>query len=161
MGNVSTAVIGRPYGCISIHPHEEFVIMESLLQYPEKTIAEMVEQVYSETGQVYACSTLYRYLKRNSTTRKKVCAQFLIICFYKHKKYNCIIILKMRTKMMIFIFTVFQLVNIALQRSEDARAYFRAVTCMLPAEMFVLIDESGFVSAIIVSLDHKVASTFL
>ena len=78
IGNVSTAVIGRPYGCISIHPHEEFVIMESLLQYPEKTIAEMVQQVYSETGSVYACSTLYRYLKRNSITRKKVCANILI-----------------------------------------------------------------------------------
>ena len=86
MGNVRTAVIGRPYGCISIHPHEEFVIMESLLQYPEKTITEMVEQVYSETGSEYACSTLYQYLKRNSIARKKVCAQFLIIRFYKHKK---------------------------------------------------------------------------
>ena len=71
MRNVSTAVIGRPYGCISIHPHKEFVIMESLLQYPEKTIAEMVEHAYSETGSEYACSTLYRYLKRNSITRKK------------------------------------------------------------------------------------------
>ena len=67
----------------------------------------------------------------------------------------------MRTKMMIFMLLVFQLVNIALQKSEDARAYFRAVTCMLPAEMFVFIDESGFVSAIIVSLDHKLAPTLL
>ena len=58
MRNVSTAVIGRPYGCISIYPHEEIVIMESLLQYPEKTIAEMVEHVYSETGSKYAWSTL-------------------------------------------------------------------------------------------------------
>ena len=60
MRNASTAVIGS----ISIHPHEGFVIMESLLQYPEKTIAEMTEHVYSETESEYACSTLYRYLKR-------------------------------------------------------------------------------------------------
>ena len=43
--NVSTAVIGRPYGCISMHPHKEFVIMELLLQYSEKTIAKMVDEV--------------------------------------------------------------------------------------------------------------------
>jgi hypothetical protein len=27
IGNVNTAIIGRPYNCISMHPHEELVIM--------------------------------------------------------------------------------------------------------------------------------------
>ena len=30
LGNVETAVIGRPYSCIAMHPHEELVIMEVL-----------------------------------------------------------------------------------------------------------------------------------
>ncbi|CAB4044580.1 hypothetical protein AC249_AIPGENE8785, partial [Paramuricea clavata] len=40
LGNVSTAIIGRPYNCIAIHPHEELVIFEILQQYPEKTLGE-------------------------------------------------------------------------------------------------------------------------
>ena len=36
LGNVDTAVIGRPYSCIAIHPHEELVVMEVLLQHPAK-----------------------------------------------------------------------------------------------------------------------------
>ena len=38
LGHVDTAVIGRPYTCIAMHPHEELVILEVLLQHPEKTL---------------------------------------------------------------------------------------------------------------------------
>ncbi len=72
VGNVDTAIIGRPYNCISMHPHEELVIMEMVQQYPEKTIAEILVKVYEETGSQYACSTVHYYLKRNGITRKKV-----------------------------------------------------------------------------------------
>ena len=72
VGNISTGIIGRPVGCISFHPHEEFVIMELILNHPEKTIAELVQEVYLETGSVYPCSSIFYYLKRNSITRKKV-----------------------------------------------------------------------------------------
>ena len=61
------------YTCISIHPHEEFVIMESLLKYPERTLAEIINDMYIETGSMYSCSTIHYYLKRNNMTRKKVC----------------------------------------------------------------------------------------
>ena len=72
LGNVDTAVIGRPYSCIAMHPHEELVIMEVLLQHPDKTLFEIIQEVYEETGSEYACSTLHYYLKRNNITRKKV-----------------------------------------------------------------------------------------
>ncbi len=49
-GNVCTAVIGRPYSCVAMHPHEELVIMEVLLQHPEKTLPEILQEVYEETG---------------------------------------------------------------------------------------------------------------
>ena len=67
LGHVDTAVIG-----IAMHPHEELVIMEVLLQHPEKTLSEVLHEVYEETGSEYACSTLFYYLKRNNITRKKV-----------------------------------------------------------------------------------------
>jgi transposase len=63
IGNVNTAIIGRPYNCIS---------MEMVQQYPEKTNAEILDKVYEETGSQYACSTLHYYLLRNGITRKKV-----------------------------------------------------------------------------------------
>ena len=61
-GNVQAEIIGMPSGCISFHPHEEFVIMDLILQSPEKTIAELVEEVFLQTGSEYACSTLFYYL---------------------------------------------------------------------------------------------------
>ena len=36
--NVNTAIIGRPYNCVAVHPHEELVIFEILQQYPEKRL---------------------------------------------------------------------------------------------------------------------------
>ena len=74
-GNVQAEIIGRPSGCISFHPHEEFVIMDLILQSPEKTIAELVEEVLLQAGSEYACSTLFYYLRRNNITRKKACIE--------------------------------------------------------------------------------------
>jgi hypothetical protein len=72
LGNVSTAIIGRPYNCIAIHPHEELVIFEILQQYPEKTLGEVLDKLYEETGSQYACSTRYYYLKRNYITLRRL-----------------------------------------------------------------------------------------
>ena len=71
LGNVETAVTGRPYSCIAMHPHEELVILEVLLQHPDKTLFEIIQEVYEERSE-YACSTLHYYLKRNNITRTKV-----------------------------------------------------------------------------------------
>ena len=32
LGHVNTAIMGRPFSCVAMHPHEELVIMEVLLQ---------------------------------------------------------------------------------------------------------------------------------
>ena len=50
LGDVDTVVIGRPYSCIAMHPHGELVIMEVLLQHPDKTLLEIIQEVYEETG---------------------------------------------------------------------------------------------------------------
>ena len=61
---------GRPY--IAMHPHGELVIIELLLQHLENTLSEILQEIYQETGSIYACSTLHYYLDRNNITRKKV-----------------------------------------------------------------------------------------
>jgi hypothetical protein len=33
-----------------MHPHEELVTMEVLLQHPEVTLSEILHEVYEETG---------------------------------------------------------------------------------------------------------------
>ena len=81
-GNVASQTIGRPIGSISLHPHQEFVIMELILNHPEKTIAELVQEVYLETGSKYFCSTLFYYLKRNNITRKKVSLGVVLSTFF-------------------------------------------------------------------------------
>ena len=57
---------------IAMHPHEELVIIELLLQHLENTLFEILQEIYHETGSIYACSTLHYYLDRNNITRKKV-----------------------------------------------------------------------------------------
>ena len=78
VGKVDTAVIGRPY--IAMHPHEELVIIELLLQHPESTLSEVLQEIYQETGSIYACSTLHYYLDRNNITRKKVMQYTVLMC---------------------------------------------------------------------------------
>ena len=57
----------------AMHPHVEFVIMEAILEQPDTTLAEIAYNVFEQTGSENAVSSILRYLKRNSFTRKKVC----------------------------------------------------------------------------------------
>ena len=65
--------LGRPLNSFAMHPHVEFVIMEAVLEHPDKTLAEIAYDVYEQTGSENVVSSILRYLKRNSFTRKKVC----------------------------------------------------------------------------------------
>ena len=97
LGHVDTCVIGRPYACIAMHPHEEFVIMEILLQHPEKTLTEILQEVHHETGSEYAVSTLYYYLRRNNITRKKVGMRIFIMSLMSTITYIYTLVCKWRT----------------------------------------------------------------
>ena len=65
---------------IAMRPHEELVIIELLLQHPENALSETLQEIYQETGSIYACSTLHYYLDRNNITRKKVMRYTLLMC---------------------------------------------------------------------------------
>ena len=39
-------IIGRPVNRVSMHQHEEFLLMEAVLEHPERTLAEIVDNVY-------------------------------------------------------------------------------------------------------------------
>ncbi|KAK3735998.1 hypothetical protein QZH41_018258 [Actinostola sp. cb2023] len=62
--------IGRPFYSLSMHPHIEFVIMEEVMQHPEKTLVEIAHDIYQQTGAQYSLSGIFYYLKRNNISRK-------------------------------------------------------------------------------------------
>ena len=65
---------------IAMHPYEELVIIELLLQHPENTLSEILQEIYQETGSTYPYPTLHYYLDRNNITQKKVMQYTLLMC---------------------------------------------------------------------------------
>ncbi|XP_044166706.1 uncharacterized protein LOC122950773 [Acropora millepora] len=71
-GDVNSEKLGRPFNSVAMHAHVEFVIMEAILEQPDTTLAEIAYNVFEQTGSENAVSSILRYLKRNSFTRKKL-----------------------------------------------------------------------------------------
>ena len=76
-GDVKVENIGRPANSVAMHPHVEFLIMEAVLEHPDKTLSEIVYSVYAQTGSEFPlASILLYYLQRNHVSRKNVCLIF-------------------------------------------------------------------------------------
>ena len=73
---VKANTIGRQINSVAMHPHVEFLIMEVVLEHPEKTLSEIAHDVYTETGSDFALACIFYYLKRNRFILKKVCLNF-------------------------------------------------------------------------------------
>ena len=58
-GDVKSAKIGRSYGSIHFAPREELIICEAVLSNPDKTLAEIAEDIYQQTNSIFAPSTLH------------------------------------------------------------------------------------------------------
>lgn len=78
-GEVKAGTIGRPINSVSMHPHVEYLIMEAVLEHPEKTLSEIVYNVYAQTGSEFALASIFYYLKRNRFSRKKVGRIFFML----------------------------------------------------------------------------------
>ena len=57
-GDINPDVIGRSLNSVSMHPHVEFLTMEEVLKHPEKTLAEIADDVYVQTGSQYTLAGL-------------------------------------------------------------------------------------------------------
>ena len=73
LGDVKTETIGRPFNSVAMHSHVEFLIIEAVLEHPDKTLSETVHDVYAQTGPEFAVSTIFYYLRRNRFSSKTVC----------------------------------------------------------------------------------------
>ena len=87
-GEVKAETLRRPLNSFLMHPHVEFVIMEAVLDHPEKTLSEIAQNIYEQTGSDRALSSILLYLKRNRFSRKKVCQCHVLIypCLCKFEK---------------------------------------------------------------------------
>ncbi|KAJ7373251.1 hypothetical protein OS493_012840 [Desmophyllum pertusum] len=63
---VKSEKLGLLLNSFAMHPHVEFVIMEAVLEHPDKTLAEIAYDVYEQTGPESAVSSTLQYLKRNT-----------------------------------------------------------------------------------------------
>jgi len=72
MGEVIAKKTGRPVDLVGMHPREELVMMEAMLEHPEKTLAEIAQEMMRVYGRHFHVSTICRYFQRNGVTRKTV-----------------------------------------------------------------------------------------
>ena len=61
-----SSVLGHILAYQCTRTSQEQVVMELLLQHPEKTIAELLDQLYQETGSEYARSLLFETKQHNA-----------------------------------------------------------------------------------------------
>lgn len=66
----------------------EFLIMEAVLVHPEKTLSEIANDVYTETGSDFALASFFYYLKRNRFSLKTVCLNFCAFESIFHSIWN-------------------------------------------------------------------------
>ena len=75
-GDVKAGMIGRPANSVAMHPHVEFLIMEAVLEHPEKMLSEIVYSVYAQTGSEFPLASIFYHFQRNHFSPKKVCLIF-------------------------------------------------------------------------------------
>jgi transposase len=80
-GDVKPCRLGRPSGSITLFPHEEYIIMDCILQTPEIQLNEIANHIVKTTGSAFGPRTLCRALYRLGITRKKV-----LVAIYTFKK---------------------------------------------------------------------------
>lgn len=71
-GKVKAKTLGRPLGTITFASREELIVMEAVLENPDKTLAEIADDIYRQTNSTFALSTLHYYLRRSGIMHKKV-----------------------------------------------------------------------------------------
>ena len=74
-GGVKSMPLGRPFGSVTLFPHEEYIIMDCLLRTPQIQLREIANNIFNATGSAFGAETLYRAVYRLGITRKKVIIQ--------------------------------------------------------------------------------------
>ena len=71
-GDVKPCHSGRPFGSVTLFEHEEYILMECILQAPQIQLHEIDNHIFNATGSVFSPQTLCTTIYRLGITRKKV-----------------------------------------------------------------------------------------
>ncbi|KAK3716259.1 hypothetical protein QZH41_008145 [Actinostola sp. cb2023] len=71
-GTVSALKTGRPAGSTTLHLHEEYILMQAVLEKPDLRLHELAHFIEERTGSYFSLPTLSRELHRRGFTNKKV-----------------------------------------------------------------------------------------
>ncbi len=71
-GDVKPCRLGRPSGSVTLFDHEEYILMECILQAPQIQLHEIANYISNATGSAFSPQTLCRTVYRLGITRKKV-----------------------------------------------------------------------------------------
>ena len=91
-GEVKAETLGQLLNSFLMHPHVEFVIMQAVLDHLEKTLSEIAQNIYEQTGSEHALSSILLFLKQPFWQRKGLsnisCQCYVLIfpCLCKFKK---------------------------------------------------------------------------
>lgn len=72
VGTVHADKQGRPAGSYALSQQDQAVLLQEMLEHPERTLGELCEHIRRVCGTRVAVSTLHDYFSRNGITRKMV-----------------------------------------------------------------------------------------
>lgn len=70
--DIKAEKLGRPIDSVAFLYDEQRVLIEAILEHPDKELSEIARNVSDVMGYSYAYSTIHYFLKRNGITRKTV-----------------------------------------------------------------------------------------
>ena len=82
-GTVAALKAGRSKGNTTLHLHEEYILMRSILEKPDLRLYELANIITEQTGSVFSTSTLWRELCRCGLSNKKVYINAIILLLFK------------------------------------------------------------------------------
>ena len=91
-GKVKAETLGQLLNSFLMHPHVEFVIMQAVLDHLEKTLSEIAQNIYEQTGSEHALSSILLFLKQPFWPKKGLsniscqCYVLIFSCLCKFKK---------------------------------------------------------------------------
>ena len=71
-GDVKPCRLGRPFQSVTLFEHEEYILVECILQTPQIQLHEIANHIFNATGSAFSPQTLCRTMYRLGITRKKV-----------------------------------------------------------------------------------------
>ena len=69
-GDVKPCRLGRPFGSVTLFEHEEYILMECILQTPQIQLHEIANHIFNASGSAFSPQTLCRAMQAWNNTQE-------------------------------------------------------------------------------------------